>query len=69
MIGLDIYEFKDAGGGTCPTDKNRYLRRTSGSGVMLDNVAEFARAHGKGMCINEWGCHGTQGCGDSPAFI
>lgn len=69
LIGLDIYEFKDAGGGTCPTNKNLYRRRTSGSGVMLDNVAEFARAHGKGMCINEWGCHGTQGCGDSPAFI
>lgn len=69
LIGIDIYEFKDEGGGTCPTNKNNYLRRSSGSGVMLDQVAEFCRAHGKGMAINEWGCHGTQGCGDSPAFI
>lgn len=37
--------------------------------VGLADGATFARAHGKGFAVPEWGLHDTQGPGDSPYFM
>ena len=40
------------------------------NGVGLDDVADFARAHGKGLGVPEWGLSNEQfGGGDNPGFI
>ena len=70
LVGLDIYNF--GGEGSPDGAFWRYLRQTTqngGQGPRLDDVADFARAHGKGMAIMEWGIHGTSGYGDNPSFI
>ena len=38
-------------------------------GAGLDHAAQFARNHGKGMWLGEWGVHSTQGPGDNPFFM
>ena len=57
----DFYATQVRGGDTAG------LYRTP-TGVGLDDLADFARAHGKGLGLGEWGLHRAGG-GDNPAFI
>jgi hypothetical protein len=43
------------------------MRPSSGPG--LADAADFARAHGKGFGVPEWGLHAVQGPGDNPFFM
>ena len=43
------------------------MRPSSGPG--LADAADFARAHGKGFGVPEWGIHDLQGPGDNPFFM
>jgi hypothetical protein len=43
------------------------LKPSQGPGMA--DVAVFARAHGKGLAVPEWGLHSLQGAGDNPFFI
>lgn len=47
---------------------SKALRPTKGPG--LADAAQFARAHGKGFAVPEWGVHGASyGGGDNPYFV
>lgn len=63
VIGCDVYDnthaLHDESGG--PGHTNR--------GPGLEDVRQFAVAHGKLMTIPEWGLDHTYGYGDNPAFI
>lgn len=67
IVGIDCYQFR--GEGSPDGNFSRYLRSGGSRGPMLDDVADFARQHGKGLGVFEWGVHGTDGYGDRPDFI
>ena len=67
IVGIDCYQFR--GEGSPDGNFSRYLRSGGSRGPMLDDVADFARQHGKGLGVFEWGIHGTDGYGDRPDFI
>jgi len=65
-VSMDHYDFYQLSA-TSALRWNLALTPTRGAGL-ADAVA-FARAHGKGFAVPEWGTHGTQGPGDNPFFI
>lgn len=69
LVGADIYDWWE----TTPAQWNNALRGARGPG--LADIADFARAHGKGVSIGEWGLaqstssNNYTGRGDDPTFI
>ena len=68
LVGCDFYDWHN----TKSTDEASWQAsiRPSDS-VGIQDVAEFARAHGKGLTYPEWGVASTQeaGVGDNPFFV
>lgn len=67
LIGSDMYQFNSEG--SPDGNFSRYLRGNNTRGPGLDDTIDFARAHGKGVALFEWGIHGTDGYGDRADFI
>lgn len=68
LVGCDFYDWHN----TRSTDEaswQRTIRPTDSVGIA--DVADFARAHGKGLSYPEWGLASTEakGVGDNPFFI
>lgn len=68
LVGCDFYDWHN----TRSTDEQSWQQtiRPSDS-VGIQDVADFARAHGKGLTYPEWGLASTEeeGVGDNPFFI
>ncbi len=67
LIGCDTYNFYHTKVNADGTGWNTVLNPNSGLG--LQDVADFARAHKKGFIVPEWGLHGVEGPGDVPQYI
>jgi len=65
-VSMDHYDFYQLSA-TSPLRWSQALTPRSGAG--LADAAAFARAHGKGFAVPEWGTHATMGPGDNPFFI
>lgn len=68
LIGCDIYDWYHTQG----TDEQSWQRSVRPAhSVGIADVAEFARAHGKGLTFPEWGLASTDesGAGDNPYFV
>lgn len=66
LVGCDKYSWW----GETGANFDKVLRSDRGPGVQ--DVVDFARAHGKGASFGEWGLaanHNGGGSGDDPAFI
>lgn len=68
LVGCDFYDWHN----TRSTDEASWqqtIRPTNSVGIA--DVADFARAHGKGLTYPEWGVASTEleGAGDNPFFI
>jgi hypothetical protein len=67
VVGCDHYDNYDARA-TTREDWQTVLKGKQWPG--LQDVADFARAHGKKFAVPEWGLDGTEnGAGDNPLFI
>lgn len=68
LVGCDTYDWYN----TISRDQATWqLTLHPADSVGIGDVAEFARAHGKGMSVPEWGLASVQehGLGDNPFFI
>ncbi|MBA8793251.1 hypothetical protein FHX74_000845 [Friedmanniella endophytica] len=68
LVGCDTYDWYN----TITTDDATWARtQHPSSSVGIGDVAAFARAHGKGLSVPEWGLAdpSQQGRGDNPLFI
>ncbi len=68
LVGCDFFDWY----GTTSTDEASWMRSINpGNAVGIQDVADFARAHGKGLSYPEWGLasHQESGAGDNPYFI
>lgn len=68
LVGCSVYDW-DVIGGTNEHQWESALRPAKSVG--LNDIAAFARAHGKGVAISEWGlaAEDVDGNGDNPFFI
>jgi hypothetical protein len=71
LVGCDTYDWWTTHPTSDANVKSNFLRPASGPGVQ--DVADFARAHGKGASYAEWGTarsqNGNNAGGDNPYFI
>ncbi len=67
LVGCDVYNAYSTAVKPDDTGWNSIVNPSGGLG--LQDVADFARSHNKGLIIPEWGLHGEQGSGDVPQFI
>ncbi|MFT4024181.1 MAG: glycosyl hydrolase [Flavihumibacter sp.] len=67
LVGCDVYNFYSTKVNADGSGWNTLLNPDWGLG--LQDVADFARQHNKGLIIPEWGLHAVEGPGDVPAFI
>lgn len=67
LIGCDVYNFYNTKVNPDGSGWNTLLNPERGLG--LQDVADFARKHHKGLIVPEWGLHSVQGPGDVPQFI
>lgn len=67
LIGCDTYNFYHTKVMPDGSGWNTVLNPSWGLG--LQDVADFARAHKKGLILPEWGLHGVEGPGDVPQYI
>jgi hypothetical protein len=68
VVGCDFFDWY----GTTSTDEASWMRSIKPeNAVGIQDVADFARAHGKGLSYPEWGLASQQerGAGDNPYFI
>lgn len=68
LVGCDFYDWHN----TKSTDEASWQASIRPAGAVgIQDVADFARAHGKGLTYPEWGLASTQeaGAGDNPFFI
>jgi hypothetical protein len=65
-ISMDHYDFYSL---VAQTDQAFKDAMSPPSGTGLQDAVDFARAHGKGFAVPEWGLHGQQGPGDNPFFV
>jgi hypothetical protein len=68
LVGCDFFDWY----GTTSTDEASWMRSIKpGNAVGIQDVADFARARGKGLSYPEWGLasHQESGAGDNPYFI
>ncbi len=65
-ISMDHYDFYSL---VAKTDQAFKDAMSPPNGTGLQDAVNFARAHGKGFAVPEWGLHGVQGPGDNPFFI
>ena len=65
-IEIDHYDFYQL---VAQNDAQWAFAKAPVPGAGLDHAAQFARNHGKGMWLGEWGVHSTQGPGDNPFFM
>jgi hypothetical protein len=68
LVGCDFFDWY----GTTSTDEASWMRSIKPEkAVGIQDVADFARAHGKGLSYPEWGLasHQERGAGDNPYFI
>jgi hypothetical protein len=71
VIGLDIYNTW-AGGGGFPGDGAMLTAITSGNAPNWNQCLAYAAAHGKALCVPEWGMNGNSSYpngGDDTAYI
>ncbi|WP_432509820.1 twin-arginine translocation signal domain-containing protein [Kineococcus sp. SYSU DK001] len=66
VVGLDVYDMRP----TPATDAERWAWYRSAPGG-LDEIARFAREHGKPVAVDEWAVAspGWGGGGDNPGFV
>jgi hypothetical protein len=65
VIGIDPYDHWSAS-----FTEAQWQSNIKGKNPGLQDVADFARARGKQMAIDEWGVvHGTSGGGDNPFYV
>lgn len=67
LVGCDTYNFYHTKVMPDGSGWNTVLNPSSGLG--LQDVADFARIHKKGLILPEWGLHGVEGPGDVPQYI
>jgi len=65
-ISMDHYDFYSL---VAKTDQAFKDAMSPPNGTGLQDAVDFARAHGKGFAVPEWGLHGVQGPGDNPFFM
>ena len=65
-IELDFYDFDNV---VAQNDSQWAYAKNPLPGVGLEAITAYARAHGKGVWIGEWGCHSVTGPGDNAFFI
>ncbi len=65
-IAMDHYDFYSL---VARTDAEFAAAIRPPRGTGLADAVDFARAHGKGFAVPEWGVHSTQGGGDNPFFM
>ena len=68
LVGCDFYDWYNT---TSPDEAGWQRSIRPPSSVGIQDVAEFARAHGKGLTYPEWGVASeeSEGVGDNPFFI
>ncbi len=65
-ISMDHYDFYSVVARNA-SEFTAAMRPANGAG--LADAADFARKHGKGFAVPEWGLHAQQGAGDNPYFF
>lgn len=65
-IECDHYDFYQL---VAQNDSQWAFAKAPVPGAGLDHIAAFARSHGKGVWLGEWGMHSVQGPGDNPFFM
>ena len=65
-ISMDHYDFYSVVAHNA-TEFAAAMRPANGAG--LGDAVDFARKHGKGFAVPEWGLHAQQGAGDNPYFF
>lgn len=66
LIELDFYDFYNV---VAQNESQWAYAKNPVPGVGLDVITAYARSHGKGVWIGEWGGHSVYGPGDNPFFI
>ncbi len=65
-VSMDHYDFYSVVARN-PAEFAQAIRPDRGIG--LADAVDFARRHGKGFAVPEWGLHTEEGIGDNPAFF